>query len=109
MAREIYQEILRLEVMLQENNIPCEKGEVLNGWQICYPCFALIKRVCSVIEHDGSYGREEDRLEIMGLLTAEEEKYDLVAGHLTAEDVFSRIKNDYEGVKLLEKLKEETK
>ena len=96
MAREIYQEILRLEAMLKENNIPYEKGEALNGWQICYPCFALIKRACSVIEHDGSYGREEDRLEIMGLLTVEEEKYDSVVGHLTAEDVLSRIKKDFE-------------
>ena len=94
MANAKYQEILRLEAMLKENNIPYEKREILNGWQICYP--SLIKRVCSVIEHDGSYGREEDRLEIMGLLTAEEEKYDSVVGHLTAEDVLSRIKKDFE-------------
>ena len=107
MAREIYLEILRLEAMLQENNIPYEMREYLGGWQICYPNNAEV--VCSVIEHDESYGRTEDRLEIMGLLTADEEKYDSVAGHLTAEDVFSRIKNDYEDVKLLEKLKEETK
>ena len=94
MANAKYQEILRLEVMLQENNIPHEKREFLGGWRICYPNNAEV--VCSVIEHDGSYGREEDRLEIMGLLTADEEKYDSVVGHLTAEDVLSRIKKDYE-------------
>lgn len=92
-----YQEILRLEVMLQENNIPHEKREYLGGWQICYPNNAEV--ICSVIEHDGSYGREDDRLEIMGLLTSEEEQYDSVVGHLTAEDVFNRIQKYYREVK----------
>jgi hypothetical protein len=48
------------------------------------------------IEHYASYGRSEDLLEIMGLLTSEEEGYDSVKGYLTAEDVFQRIKKHYE-------------
>lgn len=39
----------------------------------------------------GCYGREKDLLEIMGLLTPEEEKINSVIGYLTAEDVFERI------------------
>ena len=54
------------------------------------------KIVCSVIEGYGTYGAEDDRLEIMGLLISEEEANDTVAGWLTAEDVFSRIKKHYE-------------
>ena len=52
--------------------------------------------VCSVIEHCGSYGREEDKLEIMGLLTEEELEVDEVKGYLTAEEVFGRIIDDWE-------------
>jgi len=48
--------------------------------------------VCSVIEGDGTYGYEQDLLEIRGLLTPEEEKKDTVCGYLTAENVFERIK-----------------
>lgn len=48
-------------------------------------------RMISVIEGYGTYGVEQDLLEIMGLLTPEERKYDSVAGWLTADDVFGRI------------------
>jgi hypothetical protein len=41
---------------------------------------------------DDGYGSEDGLLEIMGLLTPEEEGWDEVRGWLTAEDVFSRIK-----------------
>lgn len=47
---------------------------------------------CSVIEGYGTYGHEQDLLEIMGLLTPEEEEHDSVCGYLTAENVFERIK-----------------
>ena len=40
-------------------------------------------------EHDGSYGRTDDKLELMGLLTKEESECDEVEGWLTAEDVFN--------------------
>lgn len=38
------------------------------------------------VEHFGSYGNEDDQEEIMGLLTPEEEKWDSVIGHLSAEE-----------------------
>lgn len=46
-------------------------------------------------EHDGSYGRTDDKLELMGLLTKEESECDEVEGWLTAEDVFNRISKHY--------------
>lgn len=52
--------------------------------------------VCSVICGYGSYGGNEGLLEIMGLLTPDEEEVDSVAGWLEAEDVFNRIKNHYD-------------
>ena len=50
---------------------------------------------CSVICHKYSYGGREGLLEIMGLLTEEEEEWDEVVGYLTADDVFARIYTDY--------------
>lgn len=52
-------------------------------------------RECSVIEHEASYGHSEDKLEIMGLLTDEELQNDDVVGHLSAEEVFSRIQKHF--------------
>jgi hypothetical protein len=46
----------------------------------------------SIIQNFGSYGREKDLLEIMGLLTTEESQNDSVVGYLTFENVFNRIK-----------------
>lgn len=54
-------------------------------------------KICSVVEGHGTYGANEDKLEIMGLLTEEELEYDTVCGYLTAEDVFERIKKHYNG------------
>ena len=47
---------------------------------------------CSVIEGEGTYGYEKDLLEIMGLLTPEESEVDVVAGSLSADDIFERIR-----------------
>lgn len=92
-----YREILNLAKMLEEAEIPHILVQVMDGWHLCYPVREpLEKRVCSVIEHYGSYGHEQDLLEIMGLLTAEEEQHDSVAGWLSAEDVFARIKAHWE-------------
>ena len=66
------------------------------GWQII-----IYKengnRLVSAIEGFGSHGyglngEQGDLIEIMGLLTPEEEKDDSVLGWLTAEEVFRRIK-----------------
>lgn len=57
----------------------------------------MMKRFfCSAIEHNGSYGRKSDKIEIIGLLTDEESEYDSVVGGLSAQEVFERIKNHYE-------------
>lgn len=49
--------------------------------------------VCSIIEGHGTFGFEQDLLEIRGLLTPEEEQHNSVCGYLTAENVFERIKS----------------
>ena len=94
--KERYNEILRLKGMLEKAKIPFVFSKVFGGYHIEYPNSAY--KVCSVIEHDGSYGRRQDLLEIMGLLTKKEykETQDTVIGYLTAEDVFQRIKNHWE-------------
>lgn len=66
------------------------------GWQV------LIlrpdgERLVSAVEGYGTHGfglrgEQGDSIEIMGLLTPEEEEYDSVVGWLTAEEVFGRIK-----------------
>jgi hypothetical protein len=72
--------------------------DIMDNYQICYPAFDPEKRVISVIGGFGAYGHEQDKLEIMGLLTPYEKFYygDSVVGYLTAKNVFKRIKNHYE-------------
>ena len=94
MAKENYKEILKLKEMLEKAGIPFEFSDMWGGYHLCYPNNKTT--VCSVIEHDGSYGREQDLLEIMGLLTDEELQDDDVVGFLSAENVFERIKKHYE-------------
>lgn len=93
-----YDEIFKLEAMLKAEGIPFvyHRRPDMCGFQICYPEDGE-NRVCSIILHSGSYGREQGLLEIMGLLKPEEEEHDSVAGYLTAEDVFERIKAHHGG------------
>ena len=91
-----YQEILRLDAMLNERHIPHICQKFMDGWQVIYPEDGK-KRVMDAIEHFGSYGHEQDKLEIMGLLTSEEKKNDSVLGYLLAEEVFTRINRHWEG------------
>ena len=93
-----YQEILNLDKMLTQLNIPHELKRNFDGWQVCYPASAPTFRILSAIEHYGSYGKEQDLIEIMGLLTDEERKYDSVCGYLTASNVLERIKKHWEEV-----------
>lgn len=112
-----YGEIFKLHKMLEEADIQHEfidetpdsrwiipgLGFDYTKYHIYYPsCDEFRKGInsetdtssmgCSVIEGYGTYGEERDLLEIMGLLTPEEEEYDSVCGYLTAENVFERIK-----------------
>ena len=88
-----YNEIFKLKDMLERAKIPFKFSELMGGYHIVYPADGG-ECICSVIEHDGSYGKEKDLLEIQGLLTELEEETleDDVLGYLTAEDVFQRLK-----------------
>lgn len=90
-----YTEILRLKGMLDEAKIPNEFHKFMDGWQVVYQSDDS-HRIMDAVEHYGSYGQENNLLEIMGLLTPEEDEYDSVAGYLTAQNVFDRIKKHYE-------------
>lgn len=88
-----YQEILKLDKMLDAMEIPHETIRRYDGWQVIYPNDK--DRVADVIECFGSYGHEEDLLEIMGLLTEEEGR---VLGYLTAIEVCERMAKHYYGM-----------
>ena len=100
-----YTEILKLKDMLEKANIPFEFTDDLYGiknninWFMLnnYPAYQIrIGNLCDAVEHCYSYGNEQDLLEIMGGLTAEEQLSDGVLGWLTAEEVFKRFKYCYE-------------
>ena len=109
-----YTEILKLKDMLEKANIPFTFTDdfwgvnKLNEREKTNPYFAELYRnkyhayqirlgdLADVIQHDGSYGNEQDLLEIMGGLTEKEKKEDSVLGYLTAEEVFKRFKYCYE-------------
>ena len=90
-----YTEILKLKKMLEDAKIPFKfiRREDFNGYHLIYPSHEKI--ICSVIEHDYSYGNASDLLEIKGLLTDEEAECNSVAGYLTAKEVFDRILHHY--------------
>lgn len=88
-----YKEILVLDEMLRNADIPHDLVRIFDGYQIWYP--NKENAVADVIEHFGSYGHEADLLEIMGLLTPEEEEQDAVLGCLSALDVYESIDKHY--------------
>lgn len=90
---ENYTEILKLNEMLTKGEIPHSVDRMFDGWQIVY--FYNGKRIADVVQHFGSYGADENLLEIMGCLTSEEEEQDSVRGFLTAEEVFERFSKDF--------------
>lgn len=116
-----YKEIHKLKKMLEDADIPFDwiegwgygaeerkllsviAPDLIDRYQICYPEGSFNndeKRWISVIEGFGTYGSEQDRLEIMGGFTPWE-RYthndgDCVIGGLTAKNVFNRIKNKWE-------------
>ena len=97
-----YEQFFKLESMLKEAGIPFERQDASYGLlRIHYPRHANPETgetdfICSAICGNGTYGFEHGLLEIMGLLTPEEEEFDSVVGYLTADDVFKRIKSDWE-------------
>lgn len=95
-----YNEIFKLKDMLESAKIPFDFSELHGGYHIVYPADGS-ECICSVIEHDGSYGRTKDLLEIQGLMTKEEleETQDTVLGYLTAEEVFQRIEKHWKNIR----------
>lgn len=89
---ESYTEILKLDKMLTDANIPHTLDRFFDGWQVIYSVNG--NRIADAIQHFGSYGNSENLLEIMGLVKPEETS-DSVLGCLTAEDVFNRISEHY--------------
>ena len=107
-----YQEIFRLKKMLEdakimfdwvphfgypEDRLMTKYPELMEHYQICYPIFDSDYRIVSVIEGYGTFGAEEDKLEIMLKLKPEDDD-DRVIGHLTAEEVFAIIKKHWDSV-----------
>lgn len=117
-----YKEIFKLKKMLEDADIPFDwiegwgygKDEIkelrkicpdlIDRYQICYPKGSFhneANRWISVIEGFGTYGSEQDRLEIMGDFTPWERyenelNSECVKGYLTARNVFNRIKRNWE-------------
>lgn len=85
-------EMSKLFLLLAEADIPFETREIYDTMQICYP--SVEDTICDAICHEFSYGHEEGLLEIMGLV--DPETGDSVEGYLTADEVFARIKADYD-------------
>ena len=96
-------EILKLKEMLEKANIPFEFNDEFFG-KFMKPSYQIViydkknkkTKLCDVIYHFGSYGYEQNLLEIMGALTEEEFEDNSVLGYLTADEVFKRFKYCYE-------------
>lgn len=85
-----YKEIHKLDKLLTEASIPHTFSTFFDGWQVCYPTDK--GRIMDAVEHFGSYGADDDLLEIMGLT---EDTSDNIEGWLSAEEVFNRIQTHY--------------
>ena len=104
-----YKEIFKLKVMLDNANIPYEffDRSFVEKYTLKYPFYQIIVyepifkqeedliRLISVIQGRGTYGENQDLLEIQGCMSEKELNYDNVLGCLTAKEVFKRIKKNY--------------
>lgn len=88
----MYTEILKLKEMLENENIPFAFAPHFDGYLVHYP--EMQDFDCSAIQFFGSYGHDQDLIEIMGLMQEGDES-DII-GYLTAEEVFNRIKKHWE-------------
>lgn len=79
--------------VINPTEIPHTYKEIFDGWQICYPQTDGL--IMDAIQHFGSYGGDNNKLEIQGLLTDSKAEIDSVLGWLTAENVFNRIEKHY--------------
>jgi len=94
----MYKAIIELDEMLKKANIPHTFDSLFGGYQI------RLNENIDAIEHDGSYGRHFDLIEIQGAMTKSEMQVDLVLGHLTAKQVFKRFKYCYKNNTIIYKV-----
>lgn len=85
-----YKEILKLDALLTEEKVNHILGRFIDGWIVIVYTPDGENRLCDAVEHFGSYGQEEDKLEIMGALTESELKDGPVLGCLTAKECAKR-------------------
>lgn len=76
-----YSEILKLKMMLEKERIDFEFYRSHDGYQM-----KVYNN--SIIEHCGSYGHEDNLIEVMGSCSS---KDDDIEGYLTADVIFDRI------------------
>lgn len=93
-----YKEIKKLHKLLDDAGIAHRYHALYDGYQVEYPMAARFRKL-SAVEHCISYGHDRDLIEIMGLLTKEEEKVDSVLGYQTAQQVFERIQKHWNSYK----------
>lgn len=89
MANPAYTEIFILKKLFEKAGIPFDFSErpLEHGWQICYPSQANC--IFSVIELDGSYGSQVDKLEVCGPIRDLDS--DNVIGFMSASATFKLI------------------
>lgn len=85
-----YNDILLLKDLLEKEDIPFDFYNLYDGYVIAYP--SRDGCVCSILEHNYSYGSSSDLLEIGGILARGS---DDVEGYLTALDVYGRIQDHW--------------
>lgn len=90
-------EILKLEDKLAGAGIPYEKRVKFGGWLIAMNDNDG-RYIGDAVEHCGSYGRDEDLIEIMGFDIDPEEVGDSVIGYLNANEVFEYFKRAFEKI-----------
>lgn len=91
----MYNAILKVSEDLKELNIPHRLKKLYNGYQITFPFTKA-----DIIEHDYSYGSENDLMEVMGfnwnvINKSEYSNYDDVLGHLTEKEVLKLVADKY--------------
>lgn len=97
-----YTEIFKLRDMLDDIDLDYEFHDNSQK-QLGYEHYQIIlldennNRIVSIIQGNYTYGSERNKLEIMGLLTPEEEEHDSVVGWLSADEVYERIMKYYGG------------
>ena len=87
MTRNIYDIAAdKMEKLLIENNIQYTRRSLYEGWQ-----FYIHGTDGDIICHEGSYGGDSGLWESMGFDWDDED----VTGHLTAQEVINRLKENY--------------